>query len=424
MSNEQVLAPNDDVSNPRSEASGKTGTSQNGSDGSANPKSDGNLNGKLNDITFLYRTWEWMFPSSVQRLRNVLPGFRQDLMALACRNTNQTNKDQAIDWKKPAINLLERAEEAVNAGNAEQGWQCLNAAARFMLHGLSYDRDGKRLLNNHAVVIANIAADDKKGLPRWRRESINTLLKDDQNEVKKKIKVLELVEAKRILDEHSDNVYRRLAILKSRLFLLSISGLIFLIVWLFILRPPVPEIVVARSTSNAPAVASVNAGLASASTSSPSPGVGIDTEGALAPSVSADATETSSDVDIHVVSTTTISTSEDISEQRSLTGNVAEKFWWTVVLAGLLGGLISAFTSTIGSDIRKSNIPTEISTQNITFARLMLASLSALAVTLFLTSGILSFGQLSYELIVAIAIASGFTERLLLRALNLVVNPS
>jgi hypothetical protein len=423
MSNEQVLAPNDDVSNPRSEASGKTGTSQNGSDGSANPKSDGNLNGKLNDITFLYRTWEWMFPSSVQRLRNVLPGFRQDLMALACRNTNQTNKDQAIDWKKPAINLLERAEEAVNAGNAEQGWQCLNAAARFMLHGLSYDRDGKRLLNNHAVVIANIAADDKKGLPRWRRESINTLLKDDQNEVKKKIKVLELVEAKRILDEHSDNVYRRLAILKSRLFLLSISGLIFLIVWLFILRPPVPEIVVARNTSNAPAIAGVNAATASASTSSPTPGVSIDTEGALAPSVSADATEISSDAGIPFVSTTTISTSV-ISEQRSLTSNVAEKFWWTVVLAGLLGGLISAFTSAIGSDIKKSNIPAELSTQSITFARLMLATLSALAVTLFMTSGILSFGQLSYELIIAIAIASGFTERLLLRAVNLVVNPS
>jgi hypothetical protein len=423
MSSEELLALDDDVSQTPSEAFDMAGTLQKGSHGSANPKSEGNLSGKLNDITFLYRTWEWMFPSSLQRLRNVLPGFRQDLVALKNRNTSQANSDQAIHWKTPATYLLEQAEEAVNAGNAEQGWQCLNAAARFMLHGLSYERDGKRLLKNQAIVIANIAADDKKGLPRWRRESINSLLKDDQNEVKKKIKVLELIEAKRILDEHSDNVYRRLAILKSRLFLLSISGLIFLIVWLFILRPPVPEIVVARNTSNAPAIAGVNAATASASTSSPTPGVSIDTEGALAPSVSADATEISSDAGIPFVSTTTISTSV-ISEQRSLTSNVAEKFWWTVVLAGLLGGLISAFTSAIGSDIKKSNIPAELSTQSITFARLMLATLSALAVTLFMTSGILSFGQLSYELIIAIAIASGFTERLLLRAVNLVVNPS
>jgi hypothetical protein len=387
-------------------------------------KDDDNLKGKLNDITFLYRTWEWMFPSSLQRLRNVLPGFRQDLMALACRNTNQTNKDQAIDWQKPAKKLLEQAEEAVNARNAEQGWQCLNAATRFMLYGLSYDPDGQTLLKNQAEVIANNAADDKKGLPRWRRDSINTLLKNKKNKVKDGIKVIELVEAKRILDEHNDNVYRRLAILKSRLLLLSISGLIFLIVWLFILKPPVPEIVVASRASNVQAVAGVNAAPASASTSSASPGVGTDTEGASAPSASADATETTSDAGIPVVSTTTIGTSEAISEQRSLTGNIAEKFWWTVVLAGLLGGLISAFTSAIGSDIRKSNIPAELSTQSVTFARLMLATLSALAVTLFLTSGILVLGQLSYELIVAIAIASGFTERLLLRAVDLVANPS
>jgi hypothetical protein len=48
----------------------------------------------------------------------------------------------------------------------------------------------------------------------------------------------------------------------------------------------------------------------------------------------------------------------------------------------------------------------------------MLAALSALAITLFLTSGLLSFEQLSYELILAIAIVSGFTERLLLRAVD------
>lgn len=89
-----------------------------------------------------------------------------------------------------------------------------------------------------------------------------------------------------------------------------------------------------------------------------------------------------------------------------------------VVLAGLLGGLISAFTSTIRSDIRNSNIPAELSTHTVTFARLMLSALSALAITLFLTSGLLSFEQLNYELILAIAVVSGFSERLLLRAVD------
>jgi hypothetical protein len=90
----------------------------------------------------------------------------------------------------------------------------------------------------------------------------------------------------------------------------------------------------------------------------------------------------------------------------------------------VLGGLISAFTSTIGADIRKSNIPAELSTVPITVARLVVAPLSALAVTLFLSSGILPFKELSYALIITAAVVSGFTDRLLLSAIERVAKPS
>ena len=112
------------------------------------------------------------------------------------------------------------------------------------------------------------------------------------------------------------------------------------------------------------------------------------------------------------------------SDQNASANADAATFWRLVVLAGILGGLISAFTSAIGTDWRKSNIPAELSTQTITFARLVLAALSALAVTLFLSSGILSFGQLSHPLIIAVAVVSGFTDRLLLGAVERVAKPA
>ena len=98
-------------------------------------------------------------------------------------------------------------------------------------------------------------------------------------------------------------------------------------------------------------------------------------------------------------------------------------FWWTVVLAGILGGLISAFTSAIGTDINKSSIPAELSTQTLTYARLVVSALSALAVTLFLSSGILNFQELSYAFVIAVAVASGFSDRLLLNAIEKVSKP-
>ncbi len=100
------------------------------------------------------------------------------------------------------------------------------------------------------------------------------------------------------------------------------------------------------------------------------------------------------------------------------------RFWAMVVLAGLLGALISAFTSAIGTDPKQSSIPAELSTLTLTAARLMVAALSALAITLFLSSGILSFEQQNYAFLIAIAIVSGFSDRLLLSAIEKVTKPA
>lgn len=409
MSNDQSSGVNSSASTALTEVSATNSTSEDRVNGGANPNTNaGPAVEGVKNRTFLDRVLEALFPSSLQRLRNALPGFQEDLNALKARHEGKSRDPSAVHWIGSAQSLLDQAKQAVAAGDSEQGWQCLNAAGRFTLYGLGNDATDQVLLKNQAIIIANTAADDTKGLSAWRRKSIAALLKDAKDTLKTEIPVGELVEAKHILDEHNDNVYRRLSILKSRLLLLTLAGFAFLAIWLFILKPPVPQVVVSGSAGNISAPAGANT----------TPG------DASAPSASTAVTTTLSGASGLPVSPGATAASADASNQPASARNVADKFWWTVVLAGLLGGLISAFTSAIRSDIRKSNIPAELSTQTVTFSRLVLAALSALAVTLFLTSGLLPFEHLSYELIIAVAIVSGFTDRLLLHAVDQVAKPS
>jgi hypothetical protein len=92
-------------------------------------------------------------------------------------------------------------------------------------------------------------------------------------------------------------------------------------------------------------------------------------------------------------------------------------FWLTIVVSGVIGAIISGFTSSIKGGGAK-RIPIELDFSAVTFARLALGALSALAVTACLNAGILKLSVLSYELMLAASILAGFSERLLLRALE------
>src|SRR5262249_28546140 len=66
------------------------------------------------------------------------------------------------------------------------------------------------------------------------------LLRDDDGKPKQGPSPREVVIARRILDEHQDNVYQRLAILRRRLWLLSVASCTALFVWLILspISPP------------------------------------------------------------------------------------------------------------------------------------------------------------------------------------------
>jgi hypothetical protein len=295
---------------------------------------------------------------SLQRLENTIPIFRAEMESLKKSSTAGRGGSASLVWAEQAKELLCEAEKAVKTRNAERGWRCLKAADRFTWQGLA--TAAPDLLQAKVEAIANEAEDEKKGVTKWRRESIKKLLKDKEGKLVpvSSRQVDKMIEAKRLLDEHYDNVYQRLAILKTRLKLLFFLGLAFLGLW-FVVLPPVPLAVTAND--------------------------GADAFVALS--------------------------------------KTPARFWAMVVLAGLLGALISAFTSAIGTDPKQSSIPTELSTLTLTAARLMVGSLSALAITLFLSSGTLSFEGQNYAFLIAIAIVSGFSDRFLLSAIEKVTKP-
>jgi hypothetical protein len=178
-------------------------------------------------------------------------------------------------------------------------------------------------------------------------------LADTTGELRKAppLKPREVVRAKRILDEHSDNRYHKLAILKNRLRLLTIIGIGAIVGWVALFSFLEP-------------------------------------------------------MSIRVPVDTGYSTFQKLL------------LWLAVLASAVLGALFSGFSSSISTEQGKTRIPDELSTTTITFARFTLAMVSAIAISIFLASGVLNLPKPSFELLLGIAFASGFSDRLLVRAIE------
>ena len=293
-------------------------------------------------LNSIKRRWRNYFrPASLQRLGNTLDLVESDLDAVI-ELVKKSNNKFVAGWDLRSRHLLDIARQAYIEADEELGWRCLNAANRFMYYGLTPEQ-----LRIEARPILAEANDEGKGLSKWRKTSIQQLLGDNGGKRNKSLKPQDVARAKRVLDEHHDNVYQKLKILRSRLLLLTIASFVALVAWLF--NPP------------------------------------------FLPSSS-------------------LLTSHDAHNWLSP--------WFGVILSGLLGALFSGFTSSIAADQTKTRIPTELSSTSITFARLSMAVVASLAASIFLISGVLNIPPPSYELMLAVAFASGFSERLLLRGIQ------
>jgi 8-oxo-dGTP pyrophosphatase MutT (NUDIX family) len=297
------------------------------------------------------RRWLKLFrPVSLQRLESTIQIFEPELEALIEDQNIKRGDKLPLGWDKRSTQLLEKAKKALDDFDAELGWRCWKAADRFRLYGL-----GTEDLKTQARIILNEGSDEEKGLTKWRGKSIQELLAHQAGKLKEQLNPGDVTRAKRILDEHQDNVYHKYIILKSRLRLLTVISWIAIGTWIW--WPPLSPVV-----KSATAVANLTG------------------EAPLVP---------------------------------------ARRLWLAVILSGVLGATFSGFSSSIALDQKKNRIPDVLSTSTLTFARFSIAMVSAIVISIFLLSGVLNLPKpTSLELLLAVAFAAGFSDRLLLRAIE------
>ena len=92
--------------------------------------------------------------------------------------------------------------------------------------------------------------------------------------------------------------------------------------------------------------------------------------------------------------------------------------WLIVLLLSWIGAAISGFVSSF-KQVRSNTIPSEISEYTLTFSRFALAGLSSIALFMVLGAGIIDQSKLTYDVLLALALVSGFSERLVTRAVEI-----
>jgi hypothetical protein len=98
-------------------------------------------------------------------------------------------------------------------------------------------------------------------------------------------------------------------------------------------------------------------------------------------------------------------------------------FWLAIMVAGVAGAVFSGFTVAIEPADRAS-IPRELQTTSLTVARLALGSVSAVFFATFLLAGMSTVVVLSYGALLAAAFVAGFSERILVQAVQALTSNS
>jgi ADP-ribose pyrophosphatase YjhB (NUDIX family) len=297
------------------------------------------------------KTWRDRWYPSLQRLRSTIEAFEPELETAIEAAQSNPELTKCTNWATRSRALVVRAKELLREGDADAGWRVLKVADRLSFYGL----DGEKLASEATLILIE-AADDGKRVSTWRSKSIRALLADDDGKLNSKHHLYSVVRARRTLDEHYDNVYHKLKLLRSGLIVFSLASALAVAAWIIFLpfRPKVVSV-----TSEFPTY---------------------------------------------------------LIPQRWL--------WVGLILTGILGALVSGFLSSIGGDKAKLKIPAELSATNITLARLSLAMVAAIAISILLLSGVLKISTPSYEIMLAVSFIAGFTDRLLVKAIESVVKSS
>jgi 8-oxo-dGTP pyrophosphatase MutT (NUDIX family) len=289
---------------------------------------------------WLFRRFHEIWPSATRkRLARAIVCYRTELKHLIQRTQARATSATAPPWAKAALNLLVKAQHALDDNDIDCGWRCFNAAQRMELFGLA--ESNPSALQARAQTILREAS---AKAPDWRKQAIEDLL-GTEGQVKGDVSVTEVFYAHQVLYDHYDNLYHKLAAIRRQLQLLGVSALLALLT------------TIVRVANGLP--------------------------------LAGDAVNT-----------------ED------------PQFVVSVALFGLMGASLSGIFSLAGGSMR-ARIPERLLNWWISVSRLVTGAVAALVVYNFLISGLLQIGgETTSGLILAVSFAAGFSERLVVRAVE------
>jgi len=134
--------------------------------------------------------------------------------------------------------LLEKSVLGLKSADLELGWGAFNAAQRIetqIYNQLLTQREFKAFAGGmfHAKAVCVYTEANKK-LDGWRKDTVNSLLSQN-NQLKTRIDLSDLLQSEEILHEHHSNIYRRLKIVQRQFWWLAMMAIIALVGWVVFL---------------------------------------------------------------------------------------------------------------------------------------------------------------------------------------------
>src|SRR3990172_1371924 len=174
---------------------------------------------------------------SGERLASALEVYsiKTSLLQGQLRSANLTPSQFGFD---ALSGLLEKSVLGLKSADLELGWGAFNAAQRIetqIYNQLLTQREFKAFAGGmfHAKAVCVYTEANKK-LDGWRKDTVNSLLSQN-NQLKTRIELSDLLQSEEILHEHHSNIYRRLKIVRRQFWWLAMMAIIALVGWVVFL---------------------------------------------------------------------------------------------------------------------------------------------------------------------------------------------
>jgi len=174
---------------------------------------------------------------SGERLASALEVYsiKTSLLQGQLRSANLTPSQFGFD---ALSGLLEKSVLGLKSADLELGWGAFNAAQRIetqIYNQLLTQREFKAFAGGmfHAKAVCVYTEANKK-LDGWRKDTVNSLLSQN-NQLKTRIELSDLLQSEEILHEHHSNIYRRLKIVQRQFWWLAMMAIIALVGWVVFL---------------------------------------------------------------------------------------------------------------------------------------------------------------------------------------------